>query len=134
MESLMGIAGFLMVFGLTSGPLVGLLFLLNRRDRRESALRGAVLSEFASPEFRGRVATDVRSALLAGPSVVRVEILGGSRDEMWEALMRLALRVPPSVRLVVEGTMHGDYPASFTVETTGRDPLRRPQRPCVATR
>lgn len=134
MESLMEIAGLLMVLGLTGGPLVGLLFLLNHRDRRESVLRGAVLSEFASPEFRGRIATDVRPALLAGRSVVRVEILGASRDEIWDALMRLALRVPPSIRLVVEGTMDADDPAPFTVETTGRHPLRRPQRPCVATR
>lgn len=123
-----------MVFGLAGGPLVGLLVLLNRRDRRESALLGAVLAEFASPEFRGRIATQIRCALLARRSVVRVQMLDGSRDEIWDALMRLARRVPPSVRLVVEGNMDADSPAPFTVETTGRRPLRRLQRPWVATR
>lgn len=119
-----------MVFGLTGSPLVVLLILLNRRDRRESALLGAVLAEFASPEFRGRIATQIRCSLLARRIVVRVQMLDGSRDEIWDALMRLARRVPPSVRLVVEGNMDADSPAPFTVETTGR----RLQRPCVATR
>ena len=134
MDALTQIAGFLMVFGLTGGPLVVLLSLLNCRDRCESVLLGIVLAEFASPEFRGRIATRVRCGLLARRSVVRVQILGGSRDEIWDALVRLARRVPPSVRLVVEGTMDPDFPAPFTVETAGRHPFWRLQRPCVATR
>ncbi|MCI0371569.1 MAG: hypothetical protein L0214_09330 [candidate division NC10 bacterium] len=133
MDALMQIAGLLMLFGVTGGPLVALLVLLNRRDRRESALLGAVLGEFASPEFRGRLATRVRCALLGRGSVVRLHILGGSRDEVWSALTRLALRVPPSVRLVVEGTMDPDPPAPFTLETTGRHPLRCLHRPSVVT-
>jgi hypothetical protein len=132
-DALMQFVGLLMGFGVTAGPLVALLVLQNRRDRRESALLGAVLAEFASPKFRGRLATRVRCALLGRGSVVRMHILGGSRDEVWDALMRLALRVPPSVRLVVEGTMDPDSPAPFTLETTGRRPLRRLHRPSVVT-
>ncbi|HEV8662517.1 MAG TPA: hypothetical protein VGT06_05145, partial [Candidatus Methylomirabilis sp.] len=74
-----------------------------------------------------------RCALFSPRSVVAVDMRACSRDEIWEAVGRLSRRLPPRVRLVVDGTLDPQCPATFTVETTSPLPLRHRSRPSVAT-
>ncbi len=55
-----------------------------------------------------------------------------SRDEIWETVGRLSRTLPPSVRLVVDGRVDPEFPATVTVEATGSPPLCHPSRPSVA--
>lgn len=133
MEALMPLGGLVAMIGLTYGPVVGLMALLNLRDRRQSRLHGSVLTQFGSLALRGRVAIQTRCALLSPRSVVAVDMRACSRDEIWEAVGRLSRSLPPRVRLVVDGTLDPQLPATFTVEATQPLPLRHPSRPSVAT-
>jgi len=58
---------------------------------------------------------------------------GCSRDEIWDAIGRMSRSIPPRVRLVVDGTMDPQVPATFTVEATSALPLCHPSRPSAAT-
>lgn len=132
MEALRQVGGLLLGIALTYGPVVGLMALLNLRDRRQSRLYTWAPKELASGHLRGRVAIQVRCALFSPRSVVAVDMRACSRDEIWEAVGRLSRRLPPRVRLVVDGTLDPQCPATFTVETTSPLPLRHPSRPSVA--
>ncbi|MCI0372096.1 MAG: hypothetical protein L0214_12170 [candidate division NC10 bacterium] len=129
----MQLAGLGIFLALTFGPLVALLVLLNVRDRRQSLLLAAVLRQVAFPDYRGRVAAEVRCAMFSRRSVVRFYMLAWSRDEIWDAIARLSRVLSPHVRLVVEGRLDREFPARFTVETTGRHQPCRPCRSSVAT-
>ena len=133
MLGLMQLGGLLAMIAMTYGPVVGLLGLLNRRDRRESAILGSVLTQFASPNFRGRIAAEVRCALFSRRSVVKVNALACSREEIWDAIARLSRSLPSRVRLVIHATGDPELPAAFTVEIPGRQPGCRPPRTSVAT-
>lgn len=131
-QGLTQLGGFILIVALTFGPLVILIELLNRRDRRQSLLLAAVLRQFDSPDYRGRVAAQVRCGIFSGSSVVRVSMLAWSRDEIWDAITRLSQVLPPQIRVVVEGTLDPRSPFPFTVETKGWRPLLTPYRPSVA--
>lgn len=133
MLGLMQLGGLLMTIAMTCGPVVGLLGLLNRRDRRESAMLASVLKQFASTNFRGRIAAQVRCALFSRRSVVKVYALAFSREEIWDAIARLSRNLPPRVRLVINATGGPEFPAAVTVETCSSQPGRRPPRTSVAT-
>ena len=132
MLGLMQLGGLLAMIAMTYGPVVGLLGLLNRRDRRESAMLGSVLTQFASLNFRGRIAAQVRCALFSRRSVVKVNALSCSRDEIWDALARLSRSLPPRVRLVIHVTGDPEFPPTLTIETPDRQPDCRPSRASVA--
>lgn len=132
-QALMQLGGLVAMIGLTYGPVVVLVALLNRRDRRQSRLLGTVLKELPPREFRGRVAVHVRCALLSRRSVLTLDMRACSPDEIWQAVGRLSRSLPPSVRLVVDGTPDPQCPATFTVEAASPLPLGSPSRPSVAT-
>lgn len=130
---LMKLGVIILFFGLTLSPLVGLLLLLNRRDRRQARVLGTVLEQLSSPDLRGRVAARVRSGLLSPKSVVTVDVAGCSREEIWDIMTRLSQRLSPQIRLEVSGPQDRCFLATFTVETLGWRPPLRPPQPSLAT-
>lgn len=130
---MMQLGGLLIGFSFTLGPVVLLMGLFNLRDRRESALRTVALQQVNSRDLRGLIAVRIRSALFSRRSLVSLDMRACSRDQIWDVITRLSQRLPPRVRLVVDGRVDQDLPATFVVETAGRHPLCRPSRPSVAT-
>jgi hypothetical protein len=117
------------VFGaaITFGAVVVLLTLLNRRDRRASRLRHTVLDQLALPELRGRVGMQIQCAVLSRRSVVIVELLAGTPQEVWNVFTRMASRLPPRVRLLVHAAPDPGFSRPFALETTtGRLPSHEP--------
>jgi hypothetical protein len=133
MESLMQLGGFLLVVGITYGPVVGLLELLNLRDRRQSRLLGRVMKELPAGEFGGRLAVQVRSALLSRRSVVTLDMRACSRDEIWQTVARLSRSLPAGIRLVVDGTVDPSCPSPVTLAVPGRRRLACPSQPSPVT-
>lgn len=125
-RELMQLGGVLGVIAMTYGPVVLLLGLLNLRDRRESRLLGAVLNQFAARDFRGRLAVQVRCALLSPRGVVTVALRACSRDEVWEAVARVSRSLPPQVRLVVDGIADPRFLAGTRPAPDPSAPLWRP--------
>jgi len=134
MEALMQVGGLALVIGMTYGPVVALLGLLNLRDHRQSRLLGSVMKELRAREFDGRLAVKVRCALLSRRSVVTLDMRTCSRDEMWQALARLSRSLPPTVRVLVDGTIDPRFPAPVTLAIPGRRPLACPSQPSAVTR
>lgn len=130
---MMQLGGLLIGISFTLGPVVLLMGLFNLRDRRESALRTVVLQQVNSRDLRGLIAVRIRSALFSRRSLVTLDMRACSRDQIWDVITRLSQRLPPRVRLVVDGRVDQDLPATFMVETAGGQPLCRPARPSVAT-
>ncbi|MFQ5897297.1 MAG: hypothetical protein ACE5JN_03530 [Candidatus Methylomirabilia bacterium] len=133
-EALMQLGGLVFTVALIPGPLVWAV-LLNLRERRQSTLCWSVMRRFVPRDFHGRVAVQVRYPLLSRRGVVRVDVLLRSRDEVWDVITRLS-QIPvlsPNVGLELKGPVDRLYLATFTVETTGRQPLRRVSQPSLAT-
>ena len=103
----------LVVMLVLGGPLIWAMA-LNLRDRREARLLSTVLAELSGPDLRGRVAIGVRAGLLGVPSVVKIYLLGASRQEIWEILGRLSERLSRRVRLEVTGPVERPLAATFT--------------------
>jgi hypothetical protein len=115
------------------GPVFVWLILLNLRDRRIAQLRLAVSEPLASAELRGRIAVQVRGAVLSRSSTVIVDALACTHHELWEIFTRVASRLPPCVRLLVHGAVGHQFARRFTLETvTRRLPARRPRASLVA--
>jgi hypothetical protein len=131
LEMLPQLGGLLGVAAFTLGPIVGLMLLLNRRDRRQAALL-ATMWELTPSDLRGLIAIQVRCPLGPRQSVVAVDMQACSRDEVWEAIARWCRGLPPRVRLLVEGRMDRDLPANLTIEAACRPPLCCPPRASVA--
>ena len=111
MEGLTQLGGLVLTVGMTYGPVVALLGLLNLRDRRQSRLLGSVVQELPRGQFGGRLAVQVRSALLSPRSVVTLDMRACLCDEIWQAVARLSRSLPAGVRLVVDGTVDPHCPA-----------------------
>ncbi|MBI3030242.1 MAG: hypothetical protein HYY64_12085 [Candidatus Rokubacteria bacterium] len=110
------------------GPLIWAM-VLNVRDRRAAQLLNTVLAELSGPELRGRVAIRVQAGLLWAPGMVKVDLLGASRQEIWEILGRLSEPLSRRVRLDVTGPVERPLAATFTFERAHRDaPLAPAQR------
>lgn len=132
LQGLMQLGGLAGILVLTLGPVVALVELLNLRDRRQLTLLNTVCAQFSAQAVRSDIAVQVHCALFSRRSVVTVDMRACSPDEIWDAIMRLSQRLPPHVRLVVDGTVNRQLPATFTVEATVRPPLCSPSRPSVA--
>lgn len=126
MEALMQVAGLALMVGMTYGPLVALLMLLNLRDHRQLRLLGSVMKELPVREFGGRVAIDVRCALLSRGSVVTLDMRTCSREEIWQAVTRLSRSLPLGARVLVDGTLDPRFPAPVTLAIPGRRPFACP--------
>ena len=124
MEGLMQLGGFLLIVGITYGPVVGLLELLNLRDRRRSRLLGSVMKALAARHLSGRIAVHVHCALLSRRSAVMLDMRACSRDEIWDAIGRMSRNLPSRVRLVVDGTMDPQVPAPGMPHFSGSFPAR----------
>lgn len=134
MEPLMQFGGLVLLITATYGPVFALLALLNLRDRRESRLLGSVMKKLAAREFGGRLAVQVRCALLSPRSVVTLDMRTCSREEIWQAVARLSRSLPPGVRVLVDGTIDPRFPTPVTLAIPGRRPLARPSQPSAVTR
>lgn len=72
------------------GTDLGVMWLFERRDRRQSTLLGHVRGQLASDELRPRVGISVRYALLGWKGVVTLNMRACSRDEVWETTSRVS--------------------------------------------
>ncbi len=127
METTMHLAGLFTFFALTLGPILGLMLLLNARDRREGRLLGLVL-DLTPADIRDRIAIEVRSSAFSRRSVTAVDMCSCSREETWRAIGRWSANLPPTVRLQVNGRVDRGMPARFTVETaSGRSMCCQPK-------
>jgi len=126
MEALMQVGGLVLMVGMTYGPVVALLGLLNLRDHRQSRLLGSVMQRLPRRDFGGRLAVHVRCALLSPRGVVTVALRACSRDEVWEAVARVSRSLPPQVRLVVDGIADPRFLAGTRPAPDPSAPLWRP--------
>jgi hypothetical protein len=120
----------LLLFGdATLGPILGLLLLLNRRDRRRAGLRqwGEGL---VSRDLRDFVGIEVRCPVLLGGDVVAVDMQSCSWEEIQHAVERWACALSPGVRLLVKGKMNQGVPALVVVESAVRQPPALTPHPC----
>lgn len=118
---------------LTVGTVLGWLALLNRRDRRKKNLLDTVFRQLSSPDLRGRIAVQVRSGVLSPRSVVAVDVLAASENEMWKIMARLAERLPYPVRIEVIGQVDPHFVTTMAVETPRGQARLLPSQPCAAS-
>lgn len=97
----MDINGWLVAFGWL-GTVLGVLLLLNLRDRREAAL-GQTMWRLAPRDLVPLISIEIRCALLWPTSVARVDMWGARWDEVRRALARWREGLPCGVRLHVNG-------------------------------
>jgi hypothetical protein len=97
-------------------PVVALVVLLNRRDRRERALFADACGAFSSQALRSDVAIRVRCRLVSRRALVTVDMPLWSRDELWDCLTRLRRRLPPRVQLRLDGPMEPALHTRLTVD------------------
>jgi hypothetical protein len=105
---------------MTFGPVVMLLSLLNLRDRRAARLREVVLGELPLIELRGLITIQIRCAVLSRRSLVKIDMLACTREQVWDVITRLPYLLPPHVRLAVSGAVDKQFTSTFTLETKGR--------------
>jgi hypothetical protein len=134
MEGLMQFGGLVLMVGMTYAPVVGLLELLNLRDRRESRLLGTVMKELAARHFSGRIAVRAHCALLSRRSVVRLDMRACWHDEIWLTVARLSRTLPPAARLLVDATVDPQCPAPVTLAVPSQRPFAYPSQPFAVTR
>jgi hypothetical protein len=82
--------------------LIGLMALLNRRDRRQARLLSFVARQFPGEVLRSDIVIDARCAVLTSRALVRVDIYHDGGD-VWPAIERLRQTLPPMVGLAVKG-------------------------------
>lgn len=129
---LLALAAWAALAALALGTDLGVMWLFERRDRRQSTLLGQVRGQLASDELRPRVGISVRYALLGWKGVVTLDMRACSRDEVWETTSRVSRCLPPGVRLVVLGALDRAPAAAFRLETTRglAQPRPAPARGC----
>lgn len=128
MKLLADLGGLIAVPLFTLGPVLGLMLLLNDRDRRQKRLLNKVW-QIIPKDLSDRVGIQIRCGLILRRSLVTVEMQDCSREEIWEAIARWPAHLPPKVRLLVNGAVDRRLSARFTVETTRRPLPCSPHRP-----
>ena len=124
---------FVLGFAVTFGPLVGVLVLLNLRDRRVAALRHAVMAALPLHELRGLVAVRARCGMFSRKDVVTLDLFACTRDQVWDAVTRLYHSLPPRVRLVVNSAVDQQFATTLRLETDCRRPFYRPRQASTVT-
>ena len=81
------------------GPVVFLIICLHVRDQRKSMLYAIVLAELNRPHLRGLYT--VRAKMW--PDTVVIDLWNCSREQVWQVVERLSTKVPPRVRVEVNG-------------------------------
>jgi hypothetical protein len=97
---LIAVGGVMMMYGLALGAAVVLGRLLQRRERRQTALRAAVLEQL-SPETQGRIEAHVHYSLFGHAALVNVRVKSCAPGEIWGLITRLSQGLSPDVRLLV---------------------------------
>lgn len=106
-------AGFLCMLG----PIAFLMTILRKRDRREAALALTVLRELNTPELRGMYSVNVASRSLGRDSVA-IDLLTCSREQVWDVMEKLSAKLPPRVRVEVNGLSSGRLESAWTLTAT----------------
>ena len=132
-EKLLTLGMSLVMLGLTISSPALWLVLLNRRDRRQAAIRSTILDQMGSRDLRGRVAVQVCYGLLSHRSVVTVNVLATSRNEVWEILTRLARHISRHVRPEVTAVTERECLATFTLDAAAPKRLPATPKPALAT-
>ena len=110
------IGSFGLSLALGGGPLavlIGLIALLNRRDRRRARLLALAARPLTGEAVRGDIALEADCPLLAGGAVVRVDmgqLEGGVARQVVEHLRQT---LPPVVRLAVDGAPASAHPGDL---------------------
>lgn len=102
--------GFLCILG----PVVLLIAFLRMRDLREESLRTRVLQELNSPNLRGLYSLEVKSRPLGGDTV-KVDLRSCSREQVWDLMERLSVRLPAHVRVEVNGISDSRLNSEWTL-------------------
>ena len=100
------IGSFGLSLALGGGPLavlIGLIALLNRRDRRRAQLLALAAQQLTGEAVRGEIAIEARCPLLAGGGLVRVDVGRLEGGVARQVFARLRQALPPVVRLAVAG-------------------------------
>ncbi|CAG1004844.1 hypothetical protein ANRL2_04430 [Anaerolineae bacterium] len=85
-----------------AGPVAFLIICLRVRDQRESMLYAIVLAELNRHHLRGLHTVRVKFRLLWTDTVV-IDLWNCSREQVCHVVERLSVRVPPRVRVEVNG-------------------------------
>ena len=102
--------GFLCIVG----PVALLIAFLRMRDLREESLRTRVLQELNSPNLRGLYSLEVKSRPLGGDTV-KVDLRSCSREQVWDLMERLSVRLPAHVRVEVNGISDSRLNSEWTL-------------------
>jgi len=84
------------------GPVVLLIAFLRIRELREDSLSTRVLQELNLPNLRGMYSMEVKSRLF-GVDTVKVDLRSCSREQVWDLMEKLSVRLPAHVRVDVNG-------------------------------
>lgn len=133
MEQLVELGRVILIVGFTLGAPLGVLLLLNLRDRRQARVLRTVLEQLSSRELRGQLAVQVRSGIFSPRTRVAVDVLACSPDDVWEVMKRLSARLSPRVRIEVAGPGDRCFLATFTLQTTSAERHPRYPAPSRAT-
>ena len=115
---------FLHLFKLVIGmacvlaPVAVAFAVLARRDRRHLALSTIVLQQLNVPELRGLFAVSVRARPF-GRDCVSVDLWSCSRDQLWDVMERLSLRLPATVRFEVNGLIDSRTRSDWRMSSAG---------------
>ena len=112
--------------GVVYGSLLLVLMLLNRRDRRDAALR-ATIGECLPRELDGMVAVSVRLALWGTRARVMLDMESCDPPHTWQVIERLGPRLPRGTTLSVNAPTLANGETSIRVVATpgGRSGRRR---------
>jgi hypothetical protein len=91
---------------LGGGPLavlIGLIALLDRRDRRRARLLALTARQLTGEAVRGEIAIEAHCPLLARGGAVRLDMGGLEGGVARQIVERLRQTLPPTVRLAVAG-------------------------------
>ena len=112
----MDLTRLLLVAVLTVAVVLGLIALLNARDRRRAAVL-ETMWRLAPRRLRDVIAIEAHSALLSATSVVAVDMSWGcAGDEIWDAVVCWRAGLPPGVRLLVNGRVSPGLLARVSVD------------------
>ncbi|MEW6264453.1 MAG: hypothetical protein AB1641_15385 [Thermodesulfobacteriota bacterium] len=122
MEPLLMRLGLLVLgFSTLLSPLFFLLVFLKNRDRRETGLREIVFKELNSPALRGLYAARIECSWWSGRTLVALDFHDCLNTLIWDAVMRLSLKLPRQVELMVDGLLYPRSRSRFRIRVNRSD-------------